>query len=157
MARHCRSLAEQGVWAQIERLTNAAHFRKINKGKPIEEWELPTLHATLETLANACNVSVSTIQRHLKSFIEAKMLLAQGKQYRRSNGTWSESVYKVALHDSFAVEHPCPTFIDEPGNVNPFPKRKDAYPIEVVWNVYDDKQDGFTFQEIATRSGIPKT
>jgi len=57
MARHCRSLAEQGVLAQIERLTNAAHFRNINKGKPLDEWELPTLLASKETLANACNVS----------------------------------------------------------------------------------------------------
>jgi hypothetical protein len=157
MARHL-SLAEQGVWAQIERLVNAAYFRKINKGKQPDEWEYPTLHATLETLANACNVSISTIQRHLKSFIDRKMLTPQGEQFRRPEGTWSERVYRVELHDSYAVDHPCPSFIDEPEkNSNPFPKKKNAYPDDYVWNVYDDKQEGFTFQEIAKRSGIPKT
>jgi len=160
MARHCRSLAEQGVLAQIERLTNAAHFRNINKGKPLDEWELPTLLASKETLANACNVSINTVGRHLDSLVEQGILKLKSKQFRRNNGTWSENVYTVELHDHYAADHSCPPFTDEKpaeDNPNPFPAKDSPYTEEQMLWVYEDRQDGYTFQQIAARSGIPKT
>src|SRR3974390_2199271 len=92
--------------------------------------------ATKETLANACNVSVNTIKAHVKSLVAKGALTPQGKQYRKPDGTWSTMTYRVELHGTFAVDHPCPPFnAESEASPNPFPSRKDAYTDADVWNV----------------------
>jgi hypothetical protein len=108
MARHM-TLADQGVWAEIEKKVNAAYFRRINKSKPIEDWQYPILTASLETMADDCNTSMNTISKHLDKFERLGMLHLKKDQHRLPDGRWSNKVYTVELHDHYALDPPLPT------------------------------------------------
>ena len=60
VARHLPSLKLQGMWAQVERLTNVAEYEKRNRLLPHDQWTYPVLHAAISTLADATNVSYNT-------------------------------------------------------------------------------------------------
>lgn len=159
MARHCRTLAEQGVWSQIERLTHAASFRKTNKEKPDDEHQFPTLYAARETLADACNCALTTIDGYLVRFVEYGMLVPIGKQHRLPNGKWSSNVYRVMLHDWFCKDHPCPPFRSERTPTEPVRAFQPvpSVSLELVLLIIGFRQSGMSFKEIAATLVLPKT
>lgn len=115
VARHLPSLKLQGMWAQVERLTNVAEYEKRNKLVPHDRWTYPILHAALSTLADATNTSYSTTRSCIKQFVKLGLLtprFAMGKKplHRPETGRWQVNEYDVTLHDDYAQHQECPSF-----------------------------------------------
>lgn len=166
VARHLPSLKLQGMWAQVERLTNVAEYEKRNRLLPHDQWTYPVLHAAISTLADATNVSYNTARSCIKQFVKLGLLtprFAMGKKplQRPETGRWQVNEYDVTLHDDYAQFQECPPFrfcrrdgqlvvkselrkIDS-GGAGRFPKSE---PHPETYRIVELRNAGKTYQEI---------